>query len=130
VNQRKTSGQRLPPGPDYANALLVEPTQSLLYYGMQRSADGGMTWSDLTPPARDAYLLAVALCDSLRLLAGVANLTSGLFLSGDGGKQWREIGGARDHPPVFAAAFARDGSLWLATRSGLFRLEKAELLPA
>lgn len=80
--------------------------------GLHRSADGGATWTEITPaaskgfPAKPYGRIAVAFAPSNRdrVYACVESPASGLFVSDDGGKTWE----------------ARDRSQWMVWRPFYF----------
>src|SRR6202008_4954116 len=81
--------------------------------GLLRSADGGKTWTELTPeankgfPAKPYGRLAVAIAPSQpkRVYAFVESPHSALYVSDDGGQTWDE----------------RDRSQWMVWRPVYFR---------
>ncbi len=113
--------------------LVEDPNQSGVLYvsisnccapfsgviGIFKSADGGLSWTQLTPPPDccDWYrnLIAVSPKNSNTLFVG----GFGLYRSQDGGQTWAAMAGT--HPDMHAMTFSGDGStLYLGNDGGVF----------
>ncbi len=86
------SWQNLPVEPQ---ALVLDPTHPGLLYGLNgalgRSADGGLTWQDVTPGGAGTTVYGLAL-DPLRTATLYGATGEGVFKSTNGGRTWRAAG--------------------------------------
>ena len=132
---------------DYStwNTIVVDSsTPGSVYfagYGINKSVDGGQTWSAVSPPS-DSVIAALAVdpSNSNTLLAG--NATAWIYRSSDAGQHWTavfrdtsaaDIGTNFIHfdparPGTIYAGFSKDG-VWKSTNGGLFWSPVNEGLP-
>ena len=63
--------------------------------------------------------------DPARVYAGVVNdkTYGGVFVSADGGTQWKQMADGLDGRDVFALAEAPEGTILAGTNSGIFALD-------
>jgi photosystem II stability/assembly factor-like uncharacterized protein len=75
--------------------------------------------------ARKVQALVVDRQDPARIYAGVVNdkTFGGVFVSGDGGAQWKHLADGLDGRDVFALAQSPEGIVLAGTNSGIFALE-------
>ncbi len=92
--------------------------------GLYRSDDDGSSWTRVSDERLDPAVLAVDPDDAGRLLAGS---TSGLMISTDGGRSWREtavkgsVRGIAFNPAAPVVVWcATSDKLWLSRNGGLF----------
>ncbi len=126
---------RIAVSPDDGNVLLAAKR----YGGIQRSADGGDTWSD-PYPAQGSYYVAFHPSDGTKAIAQVldydwdaADWFHAAMYSTDGGVSWTaatgldqvwsfysrlELAYAPSNPSVVYASNAADGGIWRSTNGG------------
>jgi hypothetical protein len=104
----------------YALKRVQPDNQSML----QRSLDGGLTWTDTGPPRTEFEVdgtgfgqidLAVHPSDPMRL---ILNHRSGTWQSTDGATTWRSLHADLPNRNVQALAYSPDGALYAATSLG------------
>jgi photosystem II stability/assembly factor-like uncharacterized protein len=84
-----------------AQCLAVDPSDPDTVYaglrggGVQRTRDGGRTWTDCGLPADDVFSVAVSAADGA-VYAGTE--PSALFASDEGGETWHELAGLLELP--------------------------------
>jgi len=118
----------VPTGP--AGAAAVDPHDAALIYlggseGLFRSADGGATWTRLSPDLRYPHVLLVDPFDSSQLYAARRDLTSflplpGVFRSTNGGVTWEKRTTGLGTERIFALAVDphRQGMLYAGSWAG------------
>jgi hypothetical protein len=84
--------------------------------GVQRSADGGRTW---TLPANAPVLLMTAFADA-KTAVGVTPAGEA-YISRDAGETWEKAGGSTARPSAVAASADGEGGvkIWVATENGI-----------
>jgi photosystem II stability/assembly factor-like uncharacterized protein len=95
--------------------------------GVLSSSDAGVTFmqSNHGFSARKVEALLVDPANPSHLYAGVVNdkTYGGVFVSDDGGRQWKQIAGGLDGRDVFALSQSADGTILAGTNSGIFALD-------
>lgn len=92
--------------------------------GMLISRDGAATWESAAGIDEVIYTVAADPADPHHLAA--AGFQTGVFISTDGGEEWRRMTAGLSGPTIHALAFDPDesGRLWIGTvGGGVFRLE-------
>ncbi|MGB6192005.1 MAG: transcriptional regulator, partial [Terracidiphilus sp.] len=121
-------------GPDViVNDVHIDPSnpQHILMAtdrgGVLTSNDGGATFSPSNTGVseRKVEALLVDHSDPMRIYAGVVNDKSygSLFVSVDGGVQWKQFADGLNGRDVFALAQSPDGTLLAGTNDGIFALD-------
>lgn len=84
--------------------------------GIQRSTDGGLTWSLINNPP---ILLLTTFADA-ETVVGIAP-DGTVHLSSDAGQSWKETGGSTNPPSAIAASMDDENGLriWVATEKGI-----------
>lgn len=96
---------------------------------MMRSTNGGEAWSpmaDLTDLVTDhgrlrfitegkSQVTTIAFDPYFTDRIAVGTIAAGLFLSIDGGASWDRLAGSEAIPNITTVAFARDGTVWIAS---------------
>ena len=92
--------------------------------GVLTSDDGAVSFKESNHgfSARKVEALLIDPANPSRVYAGVVNdkIYGGVFVSEDGGSQWKQIAGGLDGRDVFALAEAADGTVLAGTNSGIF----------
>jgi len=95
--------------------------------GMLTSDDAAVSFKEANHgfSARKVEALLIDAGTPSRVYAGVVNdkTYGGVFVSEDGGSQWKQIAGGLDGRDVFALAQAADGTVLAGTNSGIFALD-------
>lgn len=88
--------------------------------GIYASGDGGATWSPAASQPGDRRLKSIVASplDASTLYA--ASHGGGVFKSGDAGQNWTACANAGLDPRVYQLVAAGDGTLYAATRGGIF----------
>ena len=75
--------------------------------------------------ARKVEALLIDPTNPSQIYAGVVNdkTYGGVFVSSDGGVQWKQVAEGLDGRDVFSLARAADGTVWAGTNSGIFALK-------
>ncbi len=96
--------------------------------GVQSSKDAAVSFkgSNSGFSARKVEALLVDAQDRARVYAGVVNdkTFGGVFVSTDGGTQWKQMADGLEGRDVFALAQSADGVVLAGTNSGIFAIEK------
>ena len=95
--------------------------------GVLASGDGGVSFKDSNHgfSARKVEGLLIDPASPSRVYAGVVNdkTFGGVFVSDDGGSQWKQIASGLDGRDVFSLAQSADGAVLAGTNSGIFALD-------
>ena len=95
--------------------------------GVLTSKDAGASFEPTNHgfSARKVEALLVDSGNSSRVLAGVVNdkTYGGVFVSADGGTEWKQLAEGLDGRDVFVLAKAPDGTILAGTNSGIFGLD-------
>ncbi len=95
--------------------------------GVLMSRDGAATFTPANTGVseRKVEALLVDHSNPMRIYAGIVNdkAYGGLFVSNDGGVQWKQLADGLDGRDVFALAQAPDGTLLAGTNDGIFALD-------
>lgn len=113
-------------GPVDFHQMTVSPIDPDMIYGtygaLQRSADGGHSWSIVGPLPADLISLAASAREPDTLYAGTRN---GLKISRDGGRSWEAV--LSDIPVSLAAVDGNGGLFAFLPGHGLVRADEAGL---
>jgi photosystem II stability/assembly factor-like uncharacterized protein len=117
-------------------ACVVDPSDSRIVYALAqvafesqpgrlfKSTDGGLTFSTVGAglPNQQLYGFALALAptDPLTLYVGLSIPSGGLFISSDGGLNFKSLANSPSSPYVVYAHPTDDGSLLVFAETGLF----------
>jgi photosystem II stability/assembly factor-like uncharacterized protein len=95
--------------------------------GVLTSTDAAVTFKESNHgfSARKVQALLVDAANPARVYAGVVNdkQYGGVFVSDEGGNEWKQIAGGLDGRDVFALAQSADGTVLAGTNSGIFALD-------
>ena len=96
--------------------LAVAPDQRTVYaagdYGLYKTTDAGLTWSQaFQPPAQDDQATGVSLDPRHPAHIWLGTVVSDVYPSTDAGQTWAHVGG-RGFPPSCMGLRARGLALW------------------